>query len=44
LGVSVQVRTRVVAVQPAPQRRAGVIVESVEDLVTRLREQEKVIQ
>jgi electron transfer flavoprotein beta subunit len=43
LGAAVEPRTRVVAVRPAAQRRAGTRVESVEDLVSRLREEEKVL-
>jgi electron transfer flavoprotein beta subunit len=43
LGVSVPVRTRRVTLQPAPCRSSGVIVATVEELVTLLHEQEKVI-
>lgn len=43
LEVTVQPRTRVVSTLPAPRRPAGQRVESVEDLMLRLREREKVI-
>jgi electron transfer flavoprotein beta subunit len=44
LGISVQVRTHVVAIQPAPKRQAGVRMESIEELVSCLRAKERVIQ
>jgi electron transfer flavoprotein beta subunit len=43
LGIDVAPRTKVLEIHPAPRRPAGVRVESVEDLVTRLREHDKVI-
>ncbi|HET7537031.1 MAG TPA: electron transfer flavoprotein subunit beta/FixA family protein [Candidatus Didemnitutus sp.] len=41
LGIAVQPRTTVVEIQPAPRRRAGTKVQSVEDLLVRLRQEEK---
>ena len=43
LGVSAQPRTTVLSMAPAPRRTAGVRVESVEQLINRLREHEKVL-
>lgn len=43
LGPSLAPRTTILNVQPAPRRTAGVRVESVEELVTRLRVDEKVL-
>ena len=43
LGLDVSPRTRVLSVQPAPRRGAGTMVDSVEDLVGRLRNQEKLV-
>ena len=43
LGVNIQPRTTVSSVMPAPRRSAGVRVDSVEELVLLLRQQEKVI-
>jgi electron transfer flavoprotein beta subunit len=43
LGVDVQTRTTVMSVLPAPRRAAGVRVESVEDLVSQLRQHAKVL-
>lgn len=42
-GVSVQPRTRVREVRPLPRRPAGVRLDSVEELITRLRQHDKVI-
>lgn len=41
LGVTVQSRTTVIEVQPTPRRRSGTRVQSVEDLLIRLRQEEK---
>lgn len=43
LGLDVSARTRVLSIQPAPRRQAGTMVDSVEDLVGRLRNQEKLV-
>lgn len=43
LNVSVRPRTTVLSVTPAPRRGGGIRVESVEDLVGRLRQQDKVL-
>ncbi|MGE3309831.1 MAG: electron transfer flavoprotein subunit beta/FixA family protein [Limisphaerales bacterium] len=43
LGVDVAPRATVLSVQPAPKRSGGVRVESVEDLVDRLRQVEKIL-
>ena len=43
LGVGVQPRTTIVSTRPAARRSGGVRVESVQDLVARLRQQEKVL-
>lgn len=41
LGVSVHSRTTVLEIQPTPRRRTGTRVQSVEDLLIRLRQEEK---
>jgi electron transfer flavoprotein beta subunit len=43
LGVSVEPRTRVVGTAQAPKRKGGIKVESVEDLMNRLRTHDKVL-
>lgn len=43
LGVDVAPRLKTLKVEPPPQRKAGVIVESVEELVDKLRNEAKVI-
>lgn len=43
LGVAVEPRTRVLATAQAPKRKGGVKVESVEDLMNRLRTHDKVL-
>lgn len=43
LGVDVQTKTILLSEAPAPRRAAGVRVESVEDLVARLRKHDKVV-
>jgi electron transfer flavoprotein beta subunit len=43
LQLSVRPRTTVLATLPAPRRSAGVKVQSVEELLGRLRQQEKVL-
>jgi electron transfer flavoprotein beta subunit len=43
LGVTASPRVTIVSVQPAPKRSAGVRVESVDDLVDRLRRVEKIL-
>lgn len=43
LGVNVEPRTRVVATAQAPKRKGGIKVESVEDLMNRLRTHDKVL-
>ena len=43
LGVAVEPRTRVVGTAQAPKRKGGIKVESVEDLMNRLRTHDKVL-
>ena len=43
LGVDVAPRLSVLKVEPPPQRQAGIIVETAEDLVDKLRNEAKVI-
>lgn len=43
LGVDVSPRIKTLKVEPPPQRKAGIIVETVEDLVDKLRNEAKVI-
>lgn len=43
LGISVQPRTKVVGTAQAPRRKGGIKVESVEDLMNRLRTHDKVL-
>jgi electron transfer flavoprotein beta subunit len=43
LGVKVTSRTRVLALEPPPKRKAGVRVSSVEGLVDKLKNEAKVI-
>jgi electron transfer flavoprotein beta subunit len=43
LGVKVDPRTRVVSTAQAPKRKGGIKVESVEDLMNRLRNHDKVL-
>ena len=43
LGVSVKPRTTILTVEPAPRRNAALRVESVTDLIARLRQHEKVL-
>ena len=44
LGVDVAPRFEVLSVEPPPERRAGIIVESVEELVDKLKNEAKVIE
>lgn len=43
LGVNIQPRTTILVTQPAPRRSAGTRVESIDDLLTRLRNDEKLL-
>ena len=43
LGVDVSTRTETIKVSPPPERAAGIIVESIDELVDKLKNEAKVI-